>query len=63
MRSGVWNDPTIWSGGFIPTSVNATGIVIDHEVELPPLFVVSVYNLIVNGKLTLKGSSPTNNSG
>ena len=56
-RNGVWNDPTVWSGGFVPTSVNATGIVIDHEVELPVMFVVSVYYVIVNGKLTLKGSS------
>jgi hypothetical protein len=55
-RNGVWNDPSIWSGGFVPTSVNATGIVIDHEVELPSMFVVSAYYLIVNGKLTLKGS-------
>lgn len=56
-RNGAWNDPTIWSGGFVPASVNATGIIIDHEVELPSLYVVSVYNVIVNGKLTLKGSS------
>ena len=56
-RNGVWNDPTIWSSGFVPTSVNATGIVIDHEVELPAMFVVSAYYMIVNGKLTLKGSS------
>ena len=42
---------------IVPTSVNATGIVIDHEVELPALYVVSVSNLVVNNKLTLKRSS------
>src|SRR5688572_32291204 len=57
MRNGVWSDPATWSSGIVPTSANATGIVIDHEVELPTLYVVSVFNLIINNKLILKGSS------
>jgi hypothetical protein len=56
-RNGVWSDPATWSSGAVPTSVNATGIVIDHEIELPTLYVVGVVNLIINNKLTLKGSS------
>ncbi|HEX6890752.1 MAG TPA: hypothetical protein VF141_08665, partial [Chryseolinea sp.] len=56
-RNGVWSDPATWSSGVVPTSVNATGIVIDHEVELPTLYVVAVVNLIINNKLTLRGSS------
>jgi hypothetical protein len=56
-RNGVWNDPTIWSGGVVPASVNATGIIIDHEVELPSMFVVSAYYMTVNGKLILKAGS------
>ncbi|HMG88853.1 MAG TPA: hypothetical protein VK589_02300, partial [Chryseolinea sp.] len=59
-RNGVWNDPTTWSSGIVPTSANATGVVIDHEVELPTLYVVSVVNLIINNKLTLRGSSQLN---
>src|SRR5688572_8513180 len=53
-RNGVWNDPATWSSGNVPTSVNATGVVIEHEVELPSLYVVSVSNLLINNKLTLK---------
>jgi hypothetical protein len=56
-RNGVWSDPAIWSSGIVPTSVNATGVVIEHEVELPSLYVVSVSNLFINNKLTLKTSS------
>ena len=56
-RNGVWNDPATWSLGIVPTSVNATGVVIEHEVELPSLYVVSVSNLLINNKLTLKPSS------
>src|SRR5689334_13186924 len=60
IRNGVWNDPATWSSGAIPTSANATGIVIDHEVELPTSYVVSAVNLIINNKLTLRGSSQLN---
>jgi hypothetical protein len=55
-RNGVWTDPTTWLGGAVPTSVNATQIIIDHEVELPPVS-VSVFRLVVNNKLTLKTAS------
>ena len=56
-RNGVWSDPATWSSGIVPTSVNATVVVIEHEVELPSLYVVSVFNLLINNKLTLKTSS------
>ena len=59
-RNGVWTDPAIWSGGFVPTSANATQIIIDHEVELPDVFNVSVLNLVVNSKLSLKAGSLLN---
>ena len=58
-RNGVWTDPTTWLGGVVPTSVNATQIIIDHEVELPPVS-VSVFRLVVNNKLTLKTASTLN---
>jgi len=59
-RNGVWTDPAIWSGGFVPTSANATQIIIDHEVELPDLVNVSVLNLVINNKLSLKAGSLLN---
>lgn len=59
-RNGVWTDPTTWSGGIVPTSVNATQIIIDHEVEVPGAYSVSVFRLVVNNKLTLKTSATLN---
>ncbi len=56
-RNGVWSDVSTWEGGVIPSSENATQIIIDHEVELPEPFAVSVVELVVNNKLTLKTGS------
>jgi len=52
-RDGVWSDPTTWSGGVIPTSMNAAQVVIDHAVEFPPSFSVSVFHLVIHNSLTL----------
>ncbi len=59
-RNGVWADPSVWTGGTVPTSVNATQIIIDHEVEIPGALTVSVFRLVVNNKLTLKSSATLN---
>ncbi|MBA4053666.1 MAG: hypothetical protein C0490_03040, partial [Marivirga sp.] len=56
-RNGVWTDPATWVGGIVPTSVTATQTIINHEVELPETTTVSVFRVVVNGKLTLKSSA------
>ena len=57
IANGVWNDPAIWSGGVIPTSVTATQIIVDHEVVLPAAYSVSTFNLILNNRLTLSSGA------
>ncbi len=51
--NGAWDNPTIWSGGVVPSSANATQIRIDHDVTLPAGYSVSVFGLIINNNLTL----------
>src|SRR5687767_8715238 len=51
-RNGLWTDPSVWDSGQVPTSANATGTIVNHEIAIPGL-TVSIVNVVVNGRLTL----------
>ncbi len=52
--NGLWTNPATWSGGVVPTSANATEIIINHDVSIPELSVLSIRNVVVNGILTIE---------
>ncbi|MEO5977146.1 MAG: T9SS type A sorting domain-containing protein [Chryseolinea sp.] len=59
-RDGMWNDPSTWIGGIIPTSVTASHAIIDHSVIIEDLNKVSIPRLTLNNSLTLGRRSVLN---
>jgi hypothetical protein len=56
-RNGDWNDAATWTGGIIPSSVNATQVVVNHAVVVSAPSTIAVHRLVVHDQLTLKVGS------
>ena len=52
-KNGLWNDPTVWDSGQVPTMENATETVVNHEVLITDSTSISVQNVVVNDRLTV----------
>src|SRR3989337_1852432 len=52
--NGLWTDAATWDGGQIPTSANATEIIINHDVIIPKSTLISIRNTVINGTLTIE---------
>src|SRR5687768_13962552 len=52
--NGLWTDAATWDGGLVPTSANASEIIVDHDVIVPRSSVISILNTVVNGTLTVE---------
>ena len=58
VRSGPWNDPTLWSCGRLPTALDAVTIQPDHTILLDSTMVEAVCrNLEILGTFSMQGSS------
>src|SRR5688572_21808361 len=55
--NGLWTDPTIWDSGQVPTPLNATSTIVNHELEIPGAASVSVQNVTVYGRLTVSSAA------
>src|SRR5688572_32937822 len=56
-KSGMWTDPSVWDGGLVPSLVNATEIIINHEITIPNASMISIRNVIVNGTLMIESGA------
>ncbi len=56
-RNGLWNDPSTWIGGQVPTLGNATETIVNHDVVIPRSSAVSIQNTIVNGGLLIESKA------
>jgi Ig-like domain CHU_C associated len=54
LKSGTWDDTTVWSCGASPTSINPVQINSGHIVSLPVNFTGNLQSLILKGQL-IKG--------
>jgi hypothetical protein len=54
LKTGTWDDTTLWSCGTLPTSVNPVQINSRHTVLLPPNYIGNLQSLILKGQL-IKG--------
>ncbi|MEX1240467.1 MAG: T9SS type A sorting domain-containing protein [Cyclobacteriaceae bacterium] len=52
-QNGPWDQSSTWAGGIIPTSANSTSIVIQHNVNVPNAFSVTVDQVYVDIFATL----------
>lgn len=52
-RDGLWTDPTLWDGGFVPTVENASQTVIDHDVTIPDSTALAIGITTINSRLTV----------
>ncbi len=53
IKHGLWTDPTVWDSNLVPTVVNCTETVVNHEVMIPAGSTISLRNVVVNGRLTV----------
>ncbi|WP_276373555.1 T9SS type A sorting domain-containing protein [Chryseolinea sp. H1M3-3] len=53
IKHGLWTDPTVWDSNLVPTVVNSTETVVNHEVMIPAGSTISLQNVVVNGRLTV----------
>jgi hypothetical protein len=53
-RNGLWTDAATWDGGLVPTSANASEIIVNHDVIVPKSSAISILNTVVNGTLTIE---------
>src|SRR5688572_7418493 len=60
VRDGLWTDPTVWSGGVVPTSANATETIVDHQLIVPTGSSISMINVKINGSLTVENGATIN---
>jgi Peptidase family M23/Ig-like domain CHU_C associated len=51
LKSGNWDDTTLWSCGTLPVSTNIVQINTVHTVTLPPDYIGHVQSIIIKGKL------------
>lgn len=57
LSDGLWDDPTIWSSGMIPTADNASETIVDHGVVIPTAGLVEIERLVINGSLTVASAA------
>lgn len=62
-RDGLWNDPSTWTGGIVPTSATALQVIIDHSVILEDYSLISIPRITLNKSLTLGAHSNLHISG
>ncbi len=43
LKAGLWNDPTVWSGGLVPTTTDV--VAIGHAVSLPASYTANVHQV------------------
>ena len=53
VQSGLWNDPTTWSDGTIPTSGNSASVTVAHSVTISGESSVTIDGLLVTGILVV----------
>ncbi|MFZ6012220.1 MAG: beta strand repeat-containing protein, partial [Bacteroidota bacterium] len=57
INDGAWDDPNTWDTGIPPDASNSTGIIIDHIVNIPAAYVVSIDEVTINGTLTIDNTA------
>lgn len=57
LRSGDWNDPTLWTCQKVPTVADAVLINKDHTVTIPVGFIASAKTIETKGTLDLKNGA------
>jgi hypothetical protein len=52
-QDGPWNATSTWVGGVIPTNVNSSAIIVNHNVSVPGGYSVTIDGLTLNSQLTI----------
>lgn len=54
VQDGDWSSPATWNGGIVPVHDNSSEVIINHQVDVPSDYALSIDDVTINGSLTIE---------